>query len=217
MNVENVELTTARKQQYQLLAEIYKTEITDDMYDTIKNIDFNSVKDTYMERGYHLIKNFIDSQQNEPVLELAVDYARVFLGAGVVQKEKISAPYESVYTSQERLIMQAARDEVLAIYRQNGLDKKTTEHIPEDHLAIELEFMAYLCEKTIEAYNNSDIEAVERYVEIQKSFIDNHLLNWLPFFCGEVTEFARTDFYRGIADITLSFVNMDKELLNELH
>ncbi len=66
--------------------------------------------------------------------ELAVDYVRCFIGGGM---DAFSAayPYESVYTSPKRLMMQEARDEVLAIYRSQGFDKAEGWKESEDHVA----------------------------------------------------------------------------------
>ena len=54
-----------------------------------------------------------------PADDLAVDYARVFLGAGEANG-KAAYPYESVYTSPEGLVRQEARARVRAIYAAGG-------------------------------------------------------------------------------------------------
>ena len=78
--------------------------------------------------------------------DLAVDYARVFLAAGVYEGET-AVPYESVYTSPEGILMQDSRDEVVRAYRRWGLAIPRDLNVPEDHLAFELEFMGRLSER----------------------------------------------------------------------
>lgn len=51
--------------------------------------------------------------------DLATEYTSLFLNAG----RNTVFLYESVYTSEERLLMQEAQDEVLSEYRKEGLDK----------------------------------------------------------------------------------------------
>ena len=46
---------------------------------------------------------------------------RAFIGHGI-DAYSAAYPFESVYTSPKRLMMQEARDEVLAVYRSEGLD-----------------------------------------------------------------------------------------------
>lgn len=104
--------------------------------------------------------------------------------------------------------MQDARDKVVAIYRKNGLDKIETLHVPEDHISIELEFMAALCRKML--------ETGECTLRVQKAFITEHLLNWVPEFCDDILKYAKTDFYKGVAAFTLDFLKADLQLIDEM-
>jgi TorA maturation chaperone TorD len=61
---------------------------------------------------------------------------RAFIGHGN-NAYSAAYPYESVYTSEKRLMMQDARDEVLAIYRSCHLDKAASWKENEDHIAVE--------------------------------------------------------------------------------
>lgn len=70
-------------------------------------------------------------------------------------------PFESVHTSPKRLMMQEARDEVLAVYRSEGLDKLPSWKESEDHIALELEFMAVLGDRIVAAAEASDEAEVE--------------------------------------------------------
>ncbi|MDR2400489.1 MAG: molecular chaperone TorD family protein [Deferribacteraceae bacterium] len=205
-----------RENYYRFLAELYKIEITPKMLESFEHLIHEPFADTAMREGYQLIKRYFDNNPFDPLTELAVDYARIFLGAGIAEKELISAPYESVYTSPERLIMQDARDKVLKIYRENGVDKVQGFDVPEDHLAIELEFMAYLCSETKKACEAGNLPEIDRLICIQKDFIKEHLLNWTPKLFYEVKQFSQTDFYRGVAEITESFLNTDKYLLDDI-
>ena len=63
-----------------------------------------------------MICGYLSQADGTVLTELAVDYVRAFIGSG---NDGFSAayPYESVYTSPKRLMMQDARDEVLVLYR----------------------------------------------------------------------------------------------------
>ena len=56
---------------------------------------------------------------DDSVTELAIDFVRTFIGHGV-NAYSAAYPYESVYTSERRLMMQEARAEVLQTLRENG-------------------------------------------------------------------------------------------------
>jgi anaerobic sulfite reductase subunit A len=121
-----------------------------------------------------------------------------------------------VYTSPERLLMQRARDEVLAMYREEGLDRSDDFKEPEDHIAMEFEFMGYLCQKALESLDTDDAEAAKASLQKQKEFLDKHLLVWVPQFCKDVQKFARTDFYKAIAKITEEHLSYENEAIAEL-
>jgi TorA maturation chaperone TorD len=144
--------------------------------------------------------------------DLASEYAALFLNAS----RRAVHPFESVYTSAERLIMQRARDEVLTEYRKEGLDRVGDFREPEDHIAIELEFMAYLCQKAAGAVEAGDKAAALEYLNRQDSFLKKHLLVWVPEFCQDVQRATKIGFYKGIARITEEHLAHEGETIAEL-
>ncbi len=148
----------------------------------------------------------------EPTAKLAAEFANLFLNAG----NRPVFPYESVYTSPEGLLMQEARDEVLREYNRQGLAGSNKSNEPEDHLAIELEFMFLLGQKTIEALQIDDKEQGIACLQKQKEFLEQHLLAWCPRFCNDLALASESDFYRGIALLTGGFLDSEPETLTWL-
>lgn len=99
------------------------------------------------------------------ITELAVDYVRTFIGSGN-NGYSAAYPFESVYTSPKRLLMQGARDEVLVIYRAAGLEKSESWGDGEDHVALELEFMEVLGSRALEALKSGDEEGAAGFLAI---------------------------------------------------
>ena len=83
-------------------------------------------------------------------------------------------------------------------------------------MAIELEFMAYLCEKTTEAVNDGNKGSARNYLKKQKDFLEKHLLNWAPSFCSDIERLAREDFYIAVARITTGYLELEKELIGQI-
>ncbi len=138
--------------------------------------------------------------------DLATEYASLFLNVGRYPV----FPFESVYTSEGRLLMQEARDEVLSEYRKEGLDKIGEFKEPEDHIAIELEFMSYLCQKTIDSVERGDNKAAIMYSKKQRDFLDKHLMVWVPAFCDDLDRATKSDFYRDIAKLTRRYLELER-------
>lgn len=147
-------------------------------------------------------------------LRLAADYARLFLSISKVP------PHPSESTYREGTPMQHSRDEVLKTYWSFGVDKKKEFTEPEDHIAVELNFLMYLCEKAVEALKNGDAREARRYIQGQKDFLEGHLVKWVPRLVKDIVNTAKTPFYKAIAVLTKEYIEMDlsatKDLLEQL-
>ena len=145
---------------------------------------------------------------------LRVDYARIFLAAGVYEGET-AVPYESVFTSEDGLMMQAARDDVLEYYRKEGLAVDGSLQTPEDHIAFELEFLALLCDHMADALEASDDAEAVRLASVQRSFAESHVLNWAGALAERVDDYAEEAFYPAFMRYAIAFVEDDVAFLGE--
>lgn len=213
---ELTELVNQRAKTYGLLARLYHSEIDQAFLDTLHAMRFPArTHNESADKGYRLIAGYLSNLWENSLEELAVDYSRVFIGQGI-DAYSAAYPFESVYTSEKRLLMQDARDEVLAIYRSQGLDKRSTWKEGEDHIAMELEFMQLLCERTSEALEQGDEERAYSLLSTQLNFLNDHLISWAPMMTEDVQKFAQTELYQGLAHLTDGFLESDKEFLQAL-
>ncbi len=210
------EIMKQRENMYRFLSGLYKQEIDEEVFRYMKETEFPEDGDAVIAEGYKQMKSFINSSLLDPVTDLAVDYARVFLGAGIAETDQSAYPYESVYTSEYKLIMQEARDSMFHVLTGKDLGVKKGYDIPEDHIFIQLEFMAFFCKEIVGSVKGNDKDTAELLMSDQREFMKKHMLNWIPTFCEDVRKFALTDFYRGLAKVTNRFISMDMELLEEL-
>jgi TorA maturation chaperone TorD len=81
---------------------------------------------------------------------------------------------------------------VSEFYAKAGLTIGEEFEAPPDHLSLELLFISYLVE-------TNDLD-------LMKNFLDDHIVNWVPYYCEELKRQARTVFYGEIADITRNFL-----------
>ena len=213
---ELITLMEQRAATYGLLSRLYRVELDQEMLDQLRGMRFPAATgNSDVDEGYLRIARFLSNTWENSITDLSVDYVRVFIGHGV---DAFSAayPFESVYTSEKRLLMQDARDEVLAIYRANGLDKKDTWKEGEDHLALELEFEQTLANRTVEALRRGDEEEAAALLTTQQNFLSDHLISWVPMMTADMKRFAKTDLYHGLAYLTDGFLDTDRAFLEDI-
>lgn len=211
------EILAQRESMYRLLARLYKKEADRALLNGLREAGFPEEEAGALGEGFSLMGTWLrDANCDDPVTELAVDYAHTFLGAGIADG-LVSYPFESVYTSPGRLVMQDAWEDVCRIYREHGLERGREADMHEDQIGLECEFMAILTGRALEALETDDEEALEAALCVERDFLKAHLLNWVPQFTADVTATALTDFYRGLAKVTDEFIRMDGEFLEDLN
>ena len=116
--VNLVDLMNRRAQTYGMLARLFREEVDLETLRELQGMRFPAATGSpKVDEGYHQLFDYLKGAWEDSVTELAVDYVRAFIGHGI-DAYSAAYPFESVYTSPKRLMMQEARDEVLAVYRQ---------------------------------------------------------------------------------------------------
>ena len=227
-NEKQAQVIENRRLMYAFLSRMYEKEISldllrellDERNPFLKSESLELAGDEKLSRGFETLKGYLKvaarRDLNQVKLELAVEYANLFLGI----KRKPPHPSESLYTSQEQSMYQEPRDRVLSSYWEAGVDKTKEYREPEDHIAIELQFMEYLCRKTVEAIRKGEREEAVKYLEFQDRFVGDHLTKWVPQLVSDILESAEVDFYKAIGEITDAFIAIDEKAvagsLNEM-
>jgi TorA maturation chaperone TorD len=213
---ELINLIEQRATTYGLLSRLYYKEIDQDFLDELKAARYPAnTGNVNVDKGYLLIVTYLSNIWENSLNELAVDFVKTFIGSG---SDAYSAafPFESVHTSEKRLLMQDARDEVLAQYRRAGLAKQSLWKESEDHVSAELEFMRILCNRTVEALSKGDEDEACALLASQLDFLTDHLYAWSPMLTSEVRRFAQTDLYQGLSWLTDGFLETDAEFLEDI-
>lgn len=213
--VNLVELMNARARSYGMLARLFREEVDLPTLRELQQMRFpQATGNAAADEGYHQLYDYLKRAWDDSVTELAIDYVSTFIGHGV-NGYSAAYPYESVYTSERRLLMQEARAEVLATLRENEL-KRGNWNEAEDHIALELEFMQRLSLRAADALSDDAEDEAIAYLRTSYDFLENHLLNWVPMLVADMRMHARTLFYQGLAQLTLGSLQEDEAVLREL-
>ena len=213
--VNLVELMNARARSYGMLARLFREEVDLPTLRELQQMRFpQATGNAAADEGYHQLYNYLKRAWDDSVTELAIDYVSTFIGHGV-NGYSAAYPYESVYTSERRLLMQEARAEVLATLRENELVRGSWNEA-EDHIALELEFMQRMALRAAEALGDAAEEEAIAYLRTSYDFLENHLLNWVPMLVADMRMHARTLFYQGLGQLTFGTLQEDETVLREL-
>ncbi len=155
-----------------------------------------------MQHGVELLQRW--TNENRGGLEvpqfkaLQEDNLRMFIGLN-----KVPAPvWESVYFSEKRLMFQEQTLQIREWYARFGLQAERINKEPDDHIGLEMLFIAHLASLALQAFEQNDEPKLNEILQAQRDFLSEHLLRWGPVWAKLVKQHAATDFYRGIAHLT---------------
>ena len=180
---------------FNLLSSMYLCKPTKEAVENWKALFSENVPDPLLKLKDAIDK--IDLHSDQELEDLLWEYTRLFVGPYKLP----CPPWESVYTSAKRLMMQEAYDEVQDLYNELGL-KMGDPNIMPDHIGAELNFLAVLFGNL---HNNPGKRVY--YKDIAKRFLDEHLMRWLPQFISDMEEAANLKFYKALAQVTKDFIN----------
>lgn len=129
--------------------------------------------------------------------QLAADYAAIYLNYSLA-----ASPCESVWLDEEHLACQAPMFAVREWYKRFDLSVENWRVRSDDHLVLQLLFIAHLLKK------NAAQDAA--------AFMDAHLLRWLTSFAQRVASRCATQYFAGLAVLTGVYCEELRDLLAKL-
>ncbi len=155
-----------------------------------------------VKHGLELLRRWTDENHKgiseEEFKALKRDQLYLFIGT-----DHVLAPvWESVYFSEKHLVFQEQTLKVREWYSRFGLQAERLNKEPDDHIGLEMSFVAHLARIAWQAAEAGDEQTFEETLKAQRDFLAEHLLRWGPAWARLVKKHAKTDFYRGLAHLT---------------
>lgn len=205
----------SRAATYSLLAALFRREITKELMDQLRDLQPSPDDDSLQAHGLCDLAACARSFDNDALRRARSEYARLFLGAGVTDTHNMASPYESTYTSDDHLLVQDARDDMVHLYRQEKLGISEDVGDPEDHVSFELSFASILFTRARDTLTSGEDDEALRLVQVLRSLYDDHLMQWIGGFCSDILRLAELPLYHAVARITLGFVSEEPQCLAE--
>jgi TorA maturation chaperone TorD len=204
------ELLGALAQDLLALAVLHNRELSAEVLEDLRGVDFPTglaLRLTSRD-GVEALKLMaagltdIPSPPNTQALDLlSVDYADIYLNHTLR-----ASPCESVWLDEDGLALQEPMFQVRTWFRRYGLATENWRMRSDDHLVLQLHFIAHLLQDASGAGHLGDAAR----------FMDEHLLRWLPDFGRRVATRCSTAFYAGLALLTSAYCEELRELLAEV-
>jgi TorA maturation chaperone TorD len=174
------------------------------------------------QRAWHSMAAALNHYIPEPPVAadleaLAVEYAAVYLtGAYNV------SPCESFWLDEDHLHCQQPMFDLRKVYQAAGLAAPDWRKRPDDHLVLQLQYIAHFLRSGLAL---PAVEAIALGVRRAASadfsaaalaaMMDEHLLRWLPDFTGRLAQRAELPVYPALAHLTLAWCNALHRVLKQ--
>ncbi len=139
--------------------------------------------------------------QEQSLDELLKEYSRLFIGPFQLE----APPFGSVYLESEGRLMGQSTAEVKRIYQECGLDISPDFQSPPDHVAAELEFVAYL---GWQEKGSQDQEQKRFYQEQRTLFVHRHIGHWFPLLAENIEKHTILAFYLELSRLTRQLLEL---------
>lgn len=196
----------SRSEIYGLLTTVFREEATRAF---IKELRGPRLSGVFSEMEVELGEKFYSDPETELEEELALEFARLFIGPG----PHIS-PHESIFTEVDgdtRSLWGKTTVEVKNFIETTGLDYDPEFTGVPDHVSVELEFMQKLSEWEADKWMQEDRKNAEYCLSVQRMFLEQHLSRWLSKFCDVIMAQAEMPFYRAMAELTKHYMEFEQQ------
>ncbi len=207
---DSAEGARIRSNVYGFLSSMFREEIT---AERLRQLKAPVIKEALAEMGFQY-DIFSQKGQDELLEDLAVEYARLFLGPA-----KHISPHESIHHRRDDgdwgSHWGASTVDVKQFIETAGLEYKQEYTGMPDHISVELEFMKEAAGREAQAIEEKDWEGALYCQKMEKKFLCDHLIKWIPAFCDQIMSQAEISFYGELAEVTKEFITLEFEEINK--
>jgi len=160
-------------------------------------------------RAWTALVRRLGSLEDDDVDRMRTQYTGLFLSGS---RDLTVQPFESSYAQVSEYDIATVSAAVETRFRRAGIQLASKGELP-DHVAVELEFCAYLCHQEGDA--DTDVDAAHWRAERQ-SFLVDHLVRWLPDFAGTLARVMPESIYTEGAAVVRAVTADDLVIIDAL-
>lgn len=150
-----------------------------------------------MDSAWLALANAAANLEMTSLEELGAEFTRLF--TGVQEGMAPPPPFESVWR-EDRLIGEST-SQVIDAYAKAGFADIEPDAGPQDHIAVELKFIALLALREAEAWQADNQTAAQLRQTQQRDFLNQHLAAWAPRWANAIIEQTREPLFAALAGL----------------
>jgi putative dimethyl sulfoxide reductase chaperone len=189
--------------------------LSEEVQESLRSLKAGAPADSKIVAGLQEMIAYVTgdgSQSIEAICQaLALERTRVLRGAG--RHNAPPLPYESLYRSPDTGGEISVLEAVAKFYRSAEVEQSDRQVDQIDYLGLELDLMRLLCDEASSCRDQGDVEASNRFASLQKSFLQEHLLLWVPQYCELMLQYPSGGFYHGVVRLLLGFLEEEATIL----
>jgi anaerobic selenocysteine-containing dehydrogenase len=194
-------LAAAKSNIQRFFATVFADEISAELYETMKSDKFlknlKAASEKFyskeLARGALALFEYMDRAGKDTYQELRYEYADLFLNAG----NNPVLPYESFYADREPITHGEPLFLMRETLRKYGLHKDPNFGEPEDHIAVEFDFLSEM--------NRREAAGDKAAGRARADFGKQHMA-WRTEFCAVLHSADKSGFYQALAELTLGYL-----------
>jgi TorA maturation chaperone TorD len=151
-----------------------------------------------MDAGDIAWQALVDAASRPPSMDaLGVEFTR--LVRGIQEGLGPPPPFESVW--RENRLIGESTVAVIDAYAKAGFADIAPEAGPQDHISVELKFIALLALREAEAWQANDAATARQRLIQQHDFLNAHLAAWAPRWADAIIQQAREPLFAALAGL----------------
>jgi TorA maturation chaperone TorD len=219
-SVESITILLAgRAAMYRVLQNLFGNEPSDAMLEQLTSSDTKVVFELFAPEadGFEvaltkLSAAALSAPDAEVIEHLRDDFMHLFVGPGAME----AAPWESLYSGREQALFQPSTLEVRKAFVAQGFIPQSYPAVADDHLALELDFMARLAERAETEFERGGGERTNELLAASEEFLQQHLLVWVPRFVEALHCAPHGSFYKEVGTALEMFLDLDLQAIGEI-
>jgi TorA maturation chaperone TorD len=219
-NISVIDVLQGRSDSYRMFSRLFLKPLDEADIENLSVRDFITVAHELegtglLAEGFNDMGRALRKRHSGTRQQLSTDYTMCFDGVTTIA-DQVATPYASVFLGEKALLNQEPRHQVFRIYQAEGISLKSGVNLPEDHVSFELEFLAILSDRAIDAYATGDAQEAVRNLQLSQNFIKEHILSWYDMLAERALQIVKTRFYRGVLKATKGWLELDLTTIEDL-